>query len=186
MTRTPEELAPQQAGEPEPSDVQSTPAEQLPSGVSARMLAASVYYGPLPPPDDLKAYSEIVPDAAERMLAMAEKQAHHRQEMERRQLELDRVGTLTSLRHERWGLVCGTVCVLALIAAALWIAWLGNTNAAAILGTGTLAGVATAFVVGTRARQRQVGVQPTSSRQPPPELQDEQPSAPPPAKGTGQ
>ena len=184
MTRTPEELTPQPTDEP--SGVQPTPVEQLPSGVSARMLAASVYYGPLPPPDDLKAYNEIVPDAAERMLAMAEKQAHHRQEMEHRQLELDRLGTLTSLRHERWGLVCGTVCVLALIAAALWIAWLGNTNAAAILGTGTLAGVATAFVVGTRARQRQVGAQPTSSQPASPELQPDQSDVPPPATGAGQ
>lgn len=184
MIPTPEELAPQPTDKP--SDVQQTPAEQLPSGVAARMLAASVYYGPLPPPDDLKAYNEIVPDAAERMLAMAEKQAHHRQEMERRQLELDRLGTLTSLRHERWGLVCGTVCVLALIAAALWIAWLGNTNAAAILGTGTLAGVATAFVVGTRARQRQVGTQPTSSQPAPPELQSEQSDVPPPGRDTRQ
>lgn len=113
-------------------------------------------------------------------------QAHHRQEMERRQLELDRVGTLTSLHHERWGLVCGTVCVLALIAAALWIAWLGNTNAAAILGTGTLAGVATAFVVGTRARQRPVGTQPTSSRQASPEPHSERQNVSPPGRGTGQ
>lgn len=51
--------------------------------VSLTAMASSTFVGPLPPPGQLKAYNEIVPGSAERMLAMAERQAAHRQELER-------------------------------------------------------------------------------------------------------
>ena len=38
-----------------------------------------VFSGPLPPPDVLKAYNEAHPDAADRILRMAEQQGEHRQ-----------------------------------------------------------------------------------------------------------
>lgn len=42
------------------------------------------FEGPLPPPDALRSYNEIVPGAADRIIGMAEKQMVHRQQMERR------------------------------------------------------------------------------------------------------
>jgi uncharacterized membrane protein len=44
--------------------------------------ASSTFIGPLPPPAILKGYDEVVSGCAERMLAMAERQAAHRQELE--------------------------------------------------------------------------------------------------------
>lgn len=38
---------------------------------------------PLPAPEDLRKYAEIVPDAPERFFKMAERQAEHRQGLER-------------------------------------------------------------------------------------------------------
>lgn len=40
------------------------------------------YVGPLPPPGMLIQYNEAVPGAAERILAMAERQSAHRESME--------------------------------------------------------------------------------------------------------
>lgn len=40
------------------------------------------FSGPLPPPEILSRYDQIVPGAAERIIAMAEKQAEHRQRLE--------------------------------------------------------------------------------------------------------
>src|SRR5882757_310595 len=40
--------------------------------------------GPLPPPDILKGYNDAVPDGAERILRMAEKQSQHRMDMEKK------------------------------------------------------------------------------------------------------
>ncbi len=42
------------------------------------------FSGPLPPPEILAQYEKILPKAAERILAMAEKQSSHRQAMEQR------------------------------------------------------------------------------------------------------
>ncbi len=42
------------------------------------------YQGPLPPPAMLRGYEEVVPGGAERILAMAERQAAHRQTIEAR------------------------------------------------------------------------------------------------------
>lgn len=42
------------------------------------------YQGPLPPPAMLRGYEEVVPGSGERIIAMAERQAAHRQNIESR------------------------------------------------------------------------------------------------------
>jgi uncharacterized membrane protein len=61
----------------------------------AAFLAASTYHsGPLPDPKTLDGYNRIVPDAAERIIAMAERQADHRHRLERHVI---RWGTFKSI-----------------------------------------------------------------------------------------
>ena len=43
----------------------------------------SEFSGPIPPPNIIKGYEEVLPGSADRILAMAEKQSNHRQEMEK-------------------------------------------------------------------------------------------------------
>lgn len=43
-----------------------------------------VFQGPLPPPAILEGYNKLVPNAAERILQMAERQSEHRIEMEKK------------------------------------------------------------------------------------------------------
>lgn len=43
----------------------------------------SEFSGPIPPPNIIKGYEDILPGAAERIISMAERQSAHRQEMER-------------------------------------------------------------------------------------------------------
>ena len=55
--------------------------EQHPGSVLLRRtehLQSSLFAGPLPPPEILEQYNRLVPDAAERILTMAETQAAHR------------------------------------------------------------------------------------------------------------
>src|ERR1700685_4362438 len=40
------------------------------------------FSGPLPPPETLEKYNQVLPGAAERILAMAEQQSRHRQSIE--------------------------------------------------------------------------------------------------------
>lgn len=44
------------------------------------------FSGPIPHPDTIRKYEEILPGAADRIISMAERQALHRQEMERKMI----------------------------------------------------------------------------------------------------
>lgn len=52
-------------------------------------ICASQFSGPLPPPEILIKYNDAVPDAAERILSMAEREAAHRHAKENKQTETD-------------------------------------------------------------------------------------------------
>src|SRR5687768_10547088 len=51
---------------------------------------AMSWQGPLPPPEALRLYDEALPGAADRIIAMTEKQSTHRQALEAQKLEGDR------------------------------------------------------------------------------------------------
>ena len=53
------------------------------------MMQAQIHQGPLPHPEVLRQYDQLSPGAADRIIAMAEGEADHRRQMERRQLESD-------------------------------------------------------------------------------------------------
>ena len=83
------------------------------NGVVRRERRVEMYSGPLPHPDLLNRYREIIPDAPERILRMAERQSEHRIEMERRLI-------VNGIWNERAGLVFGfIVCLTALVCGVL-------------------------------------------------------------------
>jgi len=89
------------------------------------------FSGPLPPPQILGLYNEIVPGMAERLLAAYESQQAHRHQLE---LETVRHGIWRS----RYGLWCGlTVALGALMVAGTAIVK-DQQIAGAIIGGGTL------------------------------------------------
>lgn len=49
-----------------------------------QITAVSAYSGPLPPPEALSKYNEAAPNAADRIIAMAEKEMEHRHRKEDR------------------------------------------------------------------------------------------------------
>lgn len=51
--------------------------------MSREQILASSFSGPLPPPQILSEYEAVFPGCAERIVAMAERQSAHRQELER-------------------------------------------------------------------------------------------------------
>jgi uncharacterized membrane protein len=96
----------------------------------------SSYRGPLPPPEHLEGYEKILPGAADRILSMAEKEQSHRHRWEREHLIWDGFISIT-------GLVFGWVLSLALAAAAVYCAVIGQPwVAGALVGVSTFGGVA--------------------------------------------
>lgn len=51
-------------------------------GAMYALESRSTYSGPLPAPEDFKAYKEVLADAPERIIAMAERQQKHRIDLE--------------------------------------------------------------------------------------------------------
>jgi uncharacterized membrane protein len=128
-------------GEPH-QDSQLTGIEQF----QALIQRQQHFTGPLPPPDLLAGYEQVLPGAAERIFAMAEGQAKHRQALER---------TVVVGGHRRsWaGLIVGGIVAFAFLIAAYRLIQAGHSLAGTFLGTVDLTGLVAVFVLG-RASQR--------------------------------
>ncbi|MGL4598930.1 MAG: DUF2335 domain-containing protein [Bacteroidia bacterium] len=107
----------------------------------------STFIGPIPPPEILRGYNDILPNGAERIVAMAEKQSNHRMSLEdhaiREELKQSRRGQLFGLLLGVTGLGLATV-----------LACLGHETTAGIFGTTTIVGLVAVFVIGKRTQQK--------------------------------
>jgi len=107
------------------------------------------FSGPLPPPEVLIAYDEAVPGAAKKIIAMADRQAKHRQSLETAVINSD-------IRQSRWGLWAGLGVSLTAILFGSVLIYFGHDVAGATvagLPTASLVGV---FVHGTRSRRQEL------------------------------
>ena len=103
----------------------------------SRRLVRVHFQGPLPPPSVLRQYDEVAPNAAERILRMAERQAELRNDLER-----------GDARRATLGLIAGAIFVLAALALSAYAFYLGQPLAG-VAGLG-FTSVVSAFVYGTR------------------------------------
>ena len=61
--------------------------EEVGSVAVSSKYQAAFFSGPVPPPEFLARYNEVVPNGAERLLAMAERQSAHRESLETKALD---------------------------------------------------------------------------------------------------
>jgi uncharacterized membrane protein len=112
----------------------------------AQMVAVSTtisktHIGPLPTPEDFKNYEAALPGAAERILAMAEREQHRR-------LEMNTEGLARSYSLSVRGQMYGFAIALVGLGAAVWMVIAGHDWAGGTVGGGTLVGLVAVFVVG--------------------------------------
>ncbi len=102
---------------------------------------AQEYSGPIPPPSILKGFNDIVPGAADRILAMAEENSKHQIDIEKAALNL--AGEEVK-RGQIFALVITVsafiTCVIALL--------LGSEETAMTIGGTTIIGLVSAFIFG--------------------------------------
>ena len=78
------------------------------------------YSGPIPPPDALKGYEDVCPGSADRILAMAEREAVHRHKYETEVLEIQKTDFEHDRRLKKRGQTCAIIIgVLGIVAAAI-------------------------------------------------------------------
>ena len=93
-------------------------------------------------------YNEVIPEGADRIFAMAEKNGEHRRSLET---------FVVHAEHKRsmWGLVCGLLIVLSLLLCGTVVTLDGHPEVGiAIVGMDIL-GVTGSFIYGTESRRRE-------------------------------
>lgn len=112
------------------------------------MRQSQIFSGPLPHPDILKKFDEVVPGAAERIIKMAEEQSTHCKDLERKVIDSD-------VARSRWGQFLGFVIAITGLVAATFISIYGSAFAGGLLGIGTLASLVGVFMYGATTRSKE-------------------------------
>jgi uncharacterized membrane protein len=106
------------------------------------------HQGPLPDPQTLAHYDQILPGAAERILVLAENQQAHRHSLESKAIGTDSRNSLA-------GIVSAFVISMTTILAGGYVATSGAEWPGVLLGTSGLASVVGVFIYGTQQRRKE-------------------------------
>src|SRR5271166_6856833 len=98
--------------------------KQIARRLEQRLVQATMqaFSGPLPPPAVLAQYNETVPNGAERIVAMAEKQQEHRLEIEHSVIHGNSL-------DQRLGLIFGFIVMMSAVGVGFWCVVHGKDTA---------------------------------------------------------
>jgi len=105
------------------------------------------HIGPLPDPETLSEYSAIIPNGAERIMQMAEKQLDHRMKMENKVVGGQMLQSII-------GQILAFLIGIAALAASTYGIVTGHEWSGSILGIGGLTGLVTAFIKGRSQQEK--------------------------------
>lgn len=111
------------------------------------------YSGPLPSPDFLRQYNEILPGLGERIVTMAEKQSEHRMQLEKIVIPNQ---VSESRRGQFFGLLIASICIISSFVLAMY----GHDVVAGVVGGATVVGLVTVFVYGKKSQERDLRKKP--------------------------
>ncbi len=110
-------------------------------------IIAKYHSGPLPTPEDLRQYNDVVTDGANRIMVMAEKQSAHRIDIES---VVIRSQQTQSGRGQLFGLIIG---IFGISVGAL-LAFLGHDTVGGIIAGTTVVSLASAFILGKQQQDK--------------------------------
>lgn len=117
---------------------------------SIRLEASRTQFiGPLPPPDVLVRYNEAVPNAAERIIAMAESQLRHRQTLEAQVIA-------SNCKAQHRGPIYGFIVCMSAIAGGVYLISTGKNASGLASIISALAGLAVVFIAGKIGQKREL------------------------------
>ncbi|WP_156680320.1 DUF2335 domain-containing protein [Sphingomonas profundi] len=108
---------------------------------------SKVHSGPIPSAEEMEHLERVHPGSADRCFTMAEKEQAHRHECEKAIIDREFVFR----GRGQWLAITAVICLLCAVG---FIAYLGDTKSATVLGTATLVGLVYAF---TKAKQIDAG-----------------------------
>ncbi len=117
-----------------------------PKAVKVAHVSQTRFSGPLPHPDILARYEQILQGAADRIISMAEAQSRHRQTLETEVIASD-------IKNSRIGLYCGLIIGLTAILSGAACIFVGQQWGGGFLGGAGLTGLVSVFVYGSREKK---------------------------------
>jgi uncharacterized membrane protein len=112
-------------------------------------IALSHFSGPLPPPEQLAKYEQILPGAADRIMRMAEHQASHRQSQE---LAIVRSGIAA-----QWaGISCAFVIAMTAIVGGIWLSSQGMSAVGLTSIIAALCALVGTFIYGKSEQKKEL------------------------------
>lgn len=111
----------------------------------------SEFSGPIPPPNIIRGYEEVLPGAADRIISMAEKQSQHRQHMEK---EMIRIESRDSLLGIIFAFGLGIGCVIAAIIMSIVVPQSAGVIGGSVLGIAGIGSIIITFIKSTRNNYR--------------------------------
>ena len=111
------------------------------------LTMSKTHIGPIPDPETLKAYSEIIPNGAERIMIMAEQQASHRMYLEKKvvggQMNQSNIGQFLAFFIGIAALLTAAYCIVN-----------GHEIGGSIIGLSGITGLVTAFIQGKKSQNK--------------------------------
>lgn len=106
------------------------------------------FSGPVPSPDDLIRYNEIIPNGAERFMAMAEKEQEYRHNVKISLLKEDQKLSQQEFLMKKIGLFCGFIIGILIILLCFYAFYRNFPEQGIKIGTWSLIGVVGLFITG--------------------------------------
>lgn len=109
-------------------------------------FSSAAYAGPIPPPSVLEQYEAAIPGLGHKIVEWADRQAIHRQELEKTVIGGDSA-------RAWWGLAAGFVIAMSCVIGGVWLIQLGHDAAGVSIATVPVVSLAGVFVYGTASRR---------------------------------
>lgn len=129
-------------------------AKLLAAGLSLEVRRLAYFQGPLPPPQMLKEYEEVLPGSANRIIERAEKEQSHRHSISEANVDLEHKALKFAAIRTFIGQGCAFILSLVAIGGGACLIANGENAGGIASIIGALAALTTAFIVGKVFEQR--------------------------------
>jgi uncharacterized membrane protein len=131
---------------PQPEETKLTSQHKV--KLVARSVKRVQYSGPLPDPETLTRYEQILPGIAERTLRLVESEQEHRHRMQEKQLDAGIIDQKDGRNIEKRGQIFALTIALSSFGVSVFSLSMGQEIAASIFGTGGVGALVVAFIQG--------------------------------------
>jgi uncharacterized membrane protein len=130
------------------SQPQQSQPPQRTASLQVTRQRTEIHAGPLPHPAVLRQYDEIIPDGADRILSLVERQTDHR-------IDLEKKVVYSDARRADWGVIAGLLVAGGGMGFGYALLVHGHAVAGSIFAGGTITTLVGTFVYGTKSRREE-------------------------------